>query len=142
MKLSNTFSRIRIYAGIIFAVSSLYGAEIVIVPDSCDNSMSRTVYFVSREPDRGALRVTLKEYWDEYGMIIDEINYCDVEGDPYIVASFYLENDMLQDAMNLSSVVYLEFNGWIDTKTFEIGFNRGDSFTLRVDNGEFILSYD
>ncbi len=142
MKLSNTFSRIRIYAGIIFAVSSLYGAEIVIAPDSTDSRIYRTVYFLSREPDRGELRVALQEYWDEYGIIIDEISYCDVEGDPYIVASFYLGSDMLRDAMNLSSVVYLEFNGWIDTKTFEIGFNRDDSFTLRVDNGEFILSYD
>ncbi len=49
---------------------------------------------------------------------------------------------MLIDALNLGWVYNLEFNGWIDRHTFEIGFNSGESFSLRVDNGEFILSYD
>ncbi len=142
MRSLHSLSRISFYAGIIFAVSLVYGTEIVITPDSCDNRIDRSIYFVTREPDYGQLRVTLWEYWGASGMQIDYIRFDEYEGLPGVIASFGFGHYTLMDVLDVSDVYMLEFKGWIDRKTFEIGFNYDKSFTLHVDDGEFTFSYD
>lgn len=142
MRYYHTFSRISVIAIIMFAATSLYGAEIVISPNSSENCIDSSVYFVTREPDLGYLRVTLYEYWGMYGMNIDFIRYDDIEGLPSVIASYHFSNEMLSSALDLGYIYSLEFKGWIDRKTFEIGFNHDRSFLLHVNNDEFTLSYE
>ncbi len=136
-----TFSRISAIAIIIFTISSLYGAEIVIAPDSADNCIDSSVYFVTREPSVGYLRVTLNEYWGFYGIQVDLIRYDEHEGLPAVIASYHVSNEMLTSALGLDDVYGLEFREWIDPNTLEIGFNSEQTFLLHVeDNGVFTLS--
>ena len=132
--------RICLYTGIILAVSALSIADTLMVPDSCDNPMDASIYYVIREPDRGHLRVTLYEYWGMYGMYVEENRFDDIEGLPSIISSYQFTCEDLEHALSIDYIWGLEFIGWIDSVTFKIGFNHDQFFTIqRVGKGEFLL---
>ena len=143
IKFIDNILRICLFACIFLASSALSIADIPMIADSCYSPMQASIYYATREPDRGNLRVTLWEYWGEYGIYIEEIFYEPYEGLPCIRSSYQFLCEDIEHALGIEYIYGLEFICWIDSITCEIEYAPDKSFTIqRVGKGEFLFGFD
>lgn len=118
-------------------------AEVSLIADSVQSPMSPSIYFTTLDPYRGYFRVSLYEYWGMYGMYLEEIRYDVIEGLPWVRSSYTITAEDLQRALQLEYIWGYEFIDWLDDRSFEIGFNDDQSFTLqRIGKGEYSIVYE
>lgn len=121
--------------------SRAISGEVIIHPDTGETQSLRSIYFLSRNPESGFLRVAFWEYWGDYGIFIDEVVHDDIEGLPHIRCSYEISSTELAEALNIDYVYQLELVEWTGPRSFRMRYNHEMTCTFeRLGKSEFLIT--